>query len=96
MHDFNNRKDLIEYSKTKDINLRNKIALNNYKLIYLVLNKFYIPGIHDIEELEQECFIILLKAVENFDISYGAKFSTYAISCLKSIAQKIIDYNQEI
>lgn len=88
-----NEKLLREYQKTKDIELRNRIALKNYNLIYIGIRPYYIAEIHDKEELEQEGFIALLKAVENFNIEKGYSFSTYAISYIKSITRYRLDYN---
>lgn len=83
-----------EYQRTKDKEIRNQIALNNYNLIYIGLRGLYVEGIHDKEELEQEAFICLLKAVERFDISLGFQFSTYAIKYIKSASRRRLDYNR--
>lgn len=85
-----------EYKNTRDYKLRNQIALNNKNLIYPVINRFFIAGINDYEELEQEAFIALLKAVEDFNPDLGYQFSTYANKCLLKILRKKLDYNKEI
>lgn len=84
------------YEKTKSIKLRNKIALNNYNLIYKGLQGLYSPNIHDKEELEQEAFICLLKAVERYDLLKGFKFSTFAIYYIKAVTRKRLDYNKDL
>ena len=86
----------IEYKITRDYKLRNQIALNNKNLIYPIINKFFIASINDYEELEQEAFIALLKAVEDFNPDLGYQFSTYANKCLLKILRKKLDYNKEI
>lgn len=88
-----NLKLFYEYQKTKDREIRNKIALNNYNLIYVGLRGLYVEGIHDKEELEQEAFICLLNAVERFDISLGYQFSTFAIKYIKSASRRRLNYN---
>ncbi|EES49450.1 sigma-70 family RNA polymerase sigma factor [Clostridium botulinum] len=56
---------------------------NNKKLIYKIVNKFYVNETNsiDIEDLEQEGMIGLMIAAEKykFNIENKAKFSTYAI-----------------
>lgn len=85
-----------EYKITRDYKLRNQIALNNKKLIYPIINNFFIKGINDYEELEQDAFIILLKAVETFNPNLGYQFSTYANKCLLNISRAKHEYNQNI
>ncbi len=85
-----------EYKINRDYKLRNQIALNNKKLIYPIINKLFIVGINDYEELEQEAFIALLKAVEDFNPDLGYQFSTYANKCLLKILREKLDYNKEI
>lgn len=85
-----------EYKNNRDYKLRNQIALNNKNLIYPVINRFYIAGINDYEELEQDAFIVLLKAVEDFNPDLGYKFSTYANKCLLKIIRRKLDYNKNI
>ncbi|SUU92204.1 RNA polymerase sigma-28 factor precursor [Anaerococcus octavius] len=94
---YDNNIDLFkEYQKTKSIRLRNEIALKNKKLIYIGMKGLYSSNANDIEELEQEAFICLLKAVETFDVSKGFKFSTYAISCIKAITRNRLDYSIDL
>lgn len=61
-----------EYSKDKsDISLRNKIVLNNINLVPYTINHYnlFIDGVHDYEEMLQDGYIALIKAVESFDYS---------------------------
>lgn len=83
-----------EYQKTKDIKLRNQIALNNKNLIYPVINKYVHKTFNEYEEAEQEAFIILLKAVEDFNPDLGYKFSPYATKCLLKIMQMKAEYRK--
>lgn len=85
-----------EYQSNKSIRLRNEIALKNKNLIYKGIRGLYSPNSNDIEELEQEAFICLLKAVETFDPSKGFKFSTYALSCIRAITRNRLDYNIDL
>lgn len=85
-----------EYKINRDYKLRNQIALNNKNLIYPIINKLFIVGINDYEELEQEAFIALLKAVEDFNPDLGYQFSTYASKCLMRITRRRSEYNQDV
>lgn len=62
------------YSKNKsDIGLRNKIVLNNINLVPYTINHYnlFIDGVHNYEEMLQDGYIALIKAVESFDYSLG-------------------------
>lgn len=85
-----------QYQVTKSVDLRNEIALKNKNLIYRGIRGLYSPNVNDPEELEQEAFILLLKAVETFDINKGYKFSTYAISCMRAVTRNRLDYNKDV
>lgn len=85
-----------QYQVTRSVDLRNEIALKNKNLIYKGIRGLYSPIYNDIEELEQEAFICLLKAVETFDVDKGFKFSTYAMSCIRAITMKRADYKKDV
>lgn len=72
--------DLITYNengRTKE--LRNKIALKNIGLMYSGLKStgVYALPTKDNDEIEQEGFILFLEAIENYDLSRGANFSSF-------------------
>ena len=93
----NNTLELLkEYKLTKDIKIRNKIALNNIGLIYHVVNKYSIKNKNIKDELFQEGFYQMLKAVENFDINMNTKFSTYAYWYMMNILRNTLTYNNEV
>ncbi len=88
-----------EYAKNKDnIDLRNKIVLNNLKLVPYTINRYhlYIEDIHNYDEMLQDGYIALIKAVESFDYSLGYKFSSYAIKCILELTRNRLDYNKDI
>lgn len=73
------RKLFEEYNKTHDHELKNKIAERNLKLIYKVINAYSVSIDHiEREDLVQEGFIGLYRAIDMYDINQGNKFSTYA------------------
>lgn len=47
-------------------------------LVFSLVRRFEFPGV-DREDLEQEAFLGLLKAIEGFDPTRGTRFSTYAV-----------------
>lgn len=88
-----------EYSKNKsDISLRNKIVLNNINLVPYTINHYnlFIDGVHNYEEMLQDGYIALIKAVESFDNSLGYQFSSYAIKCILSLTRDRLDYNKDV
>ena len=66
-----------EYTKTKDIKIRNYIMEHNLRLVAGIASHYKIPGM-DIMDLIQYGNIGLETAVERFDVTKGFKFSTYA------------------
>lgn len=76
---------------------RNIIAMSNINLMKWVLNRlgyYNLPNI-DNEELEQESFILMLNAIDKFDVSRGS-FSTYLLVYLKNSLRKVLQYNQDV
>lgn len=77
-----NDKDLfVEYSKTKNQFVRNKLVLNNQALVTYIVNKYYSSKKEHKkfrEDLLQEGTIGLLSAIDGFNVELGYKFSTYA------------------
>ena len=62
----------------KDMSAREKLIEGNFKLVLSILRKF-LNRTDDMDDLFQIGCIGLTKAVDNFDLSYNVKFSTYAV-----------------
>ena len=62
----------------KDMIAREKLIEGNFKLVLSILRKF-LNRTDDMDDLFQIGCIGLTKAVDNFDLSYNVKFSTYAV-----------------
>ncbi|MBO5571796.1 MAG: sigma-70 family RNA polymerase sigma factor [Ruminococcus sp.] len=58
------------------------ILLSRYSKLILIKSKIYANSDTDSEDLHQEGFISLLKAINAYDPSQGAKFSTFAEKCI--------------
>jgi len=72
-------KDLfIEYLKTKNPALKDKIIQAHYNLVIYVARRFLGKG-ESLDDLVQVGIVGLLKAMENYDPSYNAEFATYAM-----------------
>ncbi len=70
--------ELIELSQKGDTNARDELVYGNLKLILSVIKKFTYRG-ENLDDLFQVGSLGLLKAIDNFDMSHGVRFSTYAV-----------------
>ena len=61
-----------------DLYARDLLAQGNLKLVLSILRKFSNRE-ENLDDLFQIGCIGLMKAIDNFDISYNVKFSTYAV-----------------
>jgi len=77
----NDRDLFVEYAKTKNLTVRNKLVTNNQALVTFIVNKYYSSKKEHKkyrEDLLQEGTIGLLSAIDGFNVELGFKFSTYA------------------
>lgn len=70
--------ELLVEIKKGNIEARNKMVTGNIKLVLSVMKKFNNRK-DNIDDLFQVGTIGLMKAVDNFDLSFNVKFSTYAV-----------------
>ena len=66
-----------EYQSTHDLQIKERIINGNLKLVLSILRK-YTNRCDNLDDLFQVGVIGLIKAIDNFDLSYGLKLSTYA------------------
>ena len=66
-----------KYQNEHDIEAKQKLISGNLKLVLAVLRK-YASRSDNLDDLFQIGVIGLIKAIDNFDLSYGLKLSTYA------------------
>lgn len=84
----------IKYQETRDPKIREKIIVSNLRLVISVANRYKSRldnNTNDLLDLIQEGNAGLIKAVEKFDISFGNKFSTYAVWWIRSAIEKSLD-----
>ena len=68
----------LEYQKTGKKEIKDKIVEGNFLLVLNILKNFG-SSRFNMDDLFQVGCIGLVKAVDNFDLSYGVMFSTYAV-----------------
>jgi RNA polymerase sigma-B factor len=67
----------IEYQRSKDVNLRNRLVEENLPLVNALIKKFLNKGA-DYEDLYQVGALALVYAVERFDAVKGYSFASFA------------------
>lgn len=86
-----------EYSKTKDIGLRDEIFLKNKGLVQKNVCKLIGLCVNlDYDDLLQEGFIALLDIISKFDHTKKIKFSSYAYKSIKRRLLRIIHNNEDL
>jgi RNA polymerase sigma factor (sigma-70 family) len=87
-----NEEMIIEYKKTGNVEIRNKIIEQNIGMVKKICSKLGYS-----EEVVQEGIILLSKSIDKFDIKRGFKFSTFAynfVKCgLRDYVAKNVKYN---
>lgn len=69
---------LLEAAHQGDKEARDQLVSENLGLIWSIVRRFSGRG-HELEDLFQIGSIGLIKAIDKFDMSFGVKFSTYAV-----------------
>ena len=70
--------ELIKKARAGDKQARNQVVEENVGLVWNMVKRFHGRG-YDPEDLFQIGCIGLIKAIDNFDLNYDVKFSTYAV-----------------
>ena len=78
-------------SSEKKLEARNTLLLYNQRLVFDVAKRYKYAGCLTVEDLIQEGTIGLINAIEHFDLSKGAKFSTYAIWWIRQAITRAIE-----
>ena len=72
---------IAEYARTQNPAVRDAVIERHENLVRSLAHKFARPGVQ-VEDLVQSAWIALIRAVDRFDPSHGAQFSTYAVTCM--------------
>ena len=74
---------------------KEKLVKGNLKLILSILKK-YQNRCDNMDDLFQIGTIGLIKAIDNFDLSFGVKFSTYAVFMIEGEIKRYIRDNNQV
>lgn len=74
---------------------RDKLTLGNLKLVLSILKKYNNRN-ENMDDLFQIGCIGLVKAIDNFDLSFGVKFSTYSVLMIEGEIRKYLRDNSTI
>ena len=86
--------ELMTRIKNGDKDARDKFAVGNMRLVLSVVQKFKERGISD--DIFQVGCVGLMKAIDNFDMSVGVKFSTYAVPMIVGEIKRFMRDNNSI
>lgn len=87
--------ELFKRVKNGDTKAREELVNGNLKLVLSILKKFS-KHIDNMDDLFQIGCIGLLKAIDNFDLSYGVKFSTYCVPMIQGEVKRYLRDNNSI
>ena len=86
---------LFKKMKEGDPFARDEIVNGNLKLVLSILKKFSKKD-ENLDDLFQIGCIGLLKAIDNFDLSYGVKFSTYCVPMIQGEVRRYLRDNSSV
>lgn len=87
--------ELFKRVKNGDTKAREELVNGNLKLVLSILKKFS-KYVDNMDDLFQIGCIGLLKAIDNFDLSYGVKFSTYCVPMIQGEVKRYLRDNNSI
>ncbi|MBO7149287.1 MAG: sigma-70 family RNA polymerase sigma factor [Clostridia bacterium] len=70
--------ELLKKAKSGDENAREEFIVANMRLVLSIIKRFWTKNKSSDDVFQAGC-IGLIKAIDNFDLSVGVKFSTYAV-----------------
>lgn len=86
---------LFKKYKEGDLNAKEKIVNGNLKLVLSILKK-YNSRCENMDDLFQVGCVGLIKAIDNFDLSFDVKFSTYAVPMILGEVKRYLRDNNSI
>lgn len=86
---------LFEKLKSGDENAKEELVNGNLKLVLSIISKYRHKNM-DMNDLFQVGCIGLIKAIDNFDTSYGVMFSTYAVPLILGEVKRLIRTNSSV
>lgn len=87
--------DMLVAVKAGDMKVRDEFIKGNLRLVLSVIQKFSGRG-ENPDDLFQVGCVGLIKALDNFDMSHGVKFSTYAVPMIIGEVRRYLRDNNSI
>lgn len=87
--------EMLRAIKAGDMEIREKFITGNLRLVLSVIQRFNNRG-ENPDDLFQVGCIGLIKALDNFDLSHGVKFSTYAVPMIIGEVRRYLRDNNSI
>lgn len=87
--------ELLELSHNGDDAARDELVYGNLLLVLSVIKKFTNRG-ENLDDLFQVGCLGLMKAIDNFDVSHGVRFSTYAVPMIIGEIRRYLRDNSPI
>ena len=92
---FEEMEELFKRMKEGDQLAREELVNGNLKLVLALLRNFNKKN-ENMDDLFQIGCVGLLKAIDNFDLSYGVKFSTYCVTMIQGEIRKYLRDNSSL
>ena len=92
---FEEMENLFKKMKEGDKNARDELVNGNLKLVLSILKSFNKKN-ENMDDLFQIGCIGLLKAIDNFDLSYNVKFSTYCVPMIQGEIRRYLRDNSSL
>ena len=87
--------DLLKKTRAGDLTARDELINGNLKLVLSVIQRFTNRG-EPLDDLFQVGCIGLIKAIDNFDVDLGVRFSTYAVPMIIGEVRRYLRDNNAI
>lgn len=92
---YDDMKKLFTKMREGDLFARDLLIECNLKLVLSILKKFY-NRLDNMDDLFQVGCVGLIKAIDNFDLSYDVQFSTYAVPMILGEIKRYIRDNNSV
>lgn len=92
---FEEMEELFKRLEEGDLHAREELVNGNLKLVLALLRDFNKKN-ENMDDLFQIGCVGLLKAIDNFDLSYGVKFSTYCVPMIQGEIRRYLRDNSSL
>ena len=92
---YNEQMDLFKRFNNGDLNAKEDLVNGNLKLVLSILKPFS-GRCDNMDDLFKVGTIGLIKAIDNFDLSHGVKFSTYAVPMILGEVKRFLRDNNSV